>query len=209
MPLGFKHSPETRAKISAANKGRKNPPPSPETRAKISAAGKGRKCSPETLARMSAAQKGHAVSWEARAKISATKSVHGLSYTEHYLRYRQYGLTPEQFETILAEQDNRCAVCRHEFTDANPPVVDHDHNCCPGKKTCGQCIGGLLHGKCNIGVGLLGDDPETCLMAAIYLRTRRKRFAGNLQATPSIAKFYDAFLNIPSHSAEPITATVQ
>jgi hypothetical protein len=40
---GRKHSPETRAKITALKKGRKGPKRSPETRAKISASRKGRK----------------------------------------------------------------------------------------------------------------------------------------------------------------------
>jgi hypothetical protein len=85
-------SPETRARIGAASKGRK---PSPETRAKISAAVsaalKGRKPSPETRAKLSAAKsnqspetrakigaagKGRIFSPEARAKISAALAAH-------------------------------------------------------------------------------------------------------------------------------------
>jgi hypothetical protein len=186
--IGFKHSPETRARISASHIGRKH---SPESRAKISAANKGRQNPPLSL--------------EQRAKL---RREHGLWGTKHYKRYRRYGLTPEAFEYMLTEQGNRCLVCGHEFTDTNPPVVDHDKHCCPfkGMKTCGQCIGGLLHSGCNAALGLLGDDPETCLMAAVYLKTRRKRFAGNLRSTPSIAKFYDAFLHIP---AEPLTTAIQ
>ena len=57
-------SPEHRAKIAAAlNR--------PETRARMSAAKKGRPLSPETRAKMSAARKGHEVSPEARARIAA------------------------------------------------------------------------------------------------------------------------------------------
>src|SRR5262249_26906297 len=55
---GRPHSPETRARISAANKGRPGRPHSPETRARIAAALKGREVSPETRANMSAARKG-------------------------------------------------------------------------------------------------------------------------------------------------------
>jgi len=62
-------SPETRAKISAANKGRIK---SPETCAKLSAAHKGRVFSAETLAKMSAAHSNP--SPETRAKISAANS---------------------------------------------------------------------------------------------------------------------------------------
>ena len=64
-------SPETRAKLAAAQRGCT---PSPETRAKLAAAHKGRTYSPEARARMSAARKGrpgHPCSPETRAKISA------------------------------------------------------------------------------------------------------------------------------------------
>jgi plasmid stability protein len=76
------HSPETKEKMSAAQKGEKNhnygKTLSPETRAKISAATKGKTCSPETKEKMSAAQKGEnhpfygkTLSLETRAKMSA------------------------------------------------------------------------------------------------------------------------------------------
>jgi hypothetical protein len=66
------HSPtsETRAKISAAHKGR---PVTPETRAKMSAAHKGRPVTPESRAKISAAHKGRPVIPETRAKMSAAK----------------------------------------------------------------------------------------------------------------------------------------
>ena len=51
-------TPETREKMSAAQKGKKGHIVSPETREKISAAKKGHIVSPETREKMSAAQKG-------------------------------------------------------------------------------------------------------------------------------------------------------
>ncbi len=87
--LGFKHTDESRAKMSAAKKGKSHKPHSPETKAKIAAKLKGRpspakgkpspkkgqKCSPETCAKMSAAKKGKKGkphSEETKAKIAAT-----------------------------------------------------------------------------------------------------------------------------------------
>lgn len=71
----WSHTPEeTRAKMSAAKKGRKLGPLTPEHRAKQSAAMKGKKCSPrspEHCAAMSAAKKGKKCSAETRAKIGA------------------------------------------------------------------------------------------------------------------------------------------
>jgi hypothetical protein len=31
--------------------------------------------------------------------------------------------------------------------------IDHDHACCPGKRSCGRCLRGLLHRTCNVAVG--------------------------------------------------------
>lgn len=53
-PFGLKHSPETRAKLAAAQEGRKH---GPEARARMMAAWVRRKLDPENHARMSAAQK--------------------------------------------------------------------------------------------------------------------------------------------------------
>jgi len=73
---GRRHSPETKAKISAAHKGRRKPrarPLSPEHRAKISAALTGRSLSAEHLAAMAEALTGKTVSAETRAKKSASQ----------------------------------------------------------------------------------------------------------------------------------------
>ena len=61
-------SPEHRAKLSAAKKGKVH---SPETRAKIGAARKGRTHAPETRAKIGAASKGRTHTPEARAEIGA------------------------------------------------------------------------------------------------------------------------------------------
>lgn len=68
-PLGYKHTPEAKAKISAAGKGRKH---TPETRAKISASNMGRVISPESRKRISASLTGHKAAPEAREKISTS-----------------------------------------------------------------------------------------------------------------------------------------
>jgi group I intron endonuclease len=73
-PLGVKHSAETRAKVSAAGKGRKR---TPEQIEKLAAANKGRKNSPESIARMTAAarcrKRGYKHSLETIEKIAKTK----------------------------------------------------------------------------------------------------------------------------------------
>ena len=65
----------------------------------------------------------------------------------HARKYR-YGITEEQYNNLLIEQGNACAVCKVEFTEALWPNVDHDHNCCPQTKSCGKCLRGLLCSNC-------------------------------------------------------------
>jgi len=68
---GGKPSEETRAKISASNKGKHSIPLSDEHKAKISAGNLGKTNSAETRAKMSAVLKGRTISDEHRAKLSA------------------------------------------------------------------------------------------------------------------------------------------
>ena len=81
--MGWTHTPEACAKISATNRGEKNPfygkHHTDETKAKMSAAKCGRKLSPETRAKISAAKCGRKFSPETRAKISAANSGRKLS----------------------------------------------------------------------------------------------------------------------------------
>ena len=82
----------------------------------------------------------------------------------------RYGLTPEQFDGMLATQGGRCAIC------ATPTPggvgtwhVDHDHACCPGKGSCGACVRGLLCQRCNMAQGLFGDSVDNLTSAIAYL----------------------------------------
>lgn len=66
---------------------------------------------------------------------------------------RSYGLSVEQYAAMSAAQGGVCAICKQP-PRGKPPVnkhlaVDHDHSCCPGKKSCGRCVRGLLCARCN------------------------------------------------------------
>lgn len=76
-------------------------------------------------------------------------------------------MTVEQFQELNDAQGGRCAVCG-EAPDGNLHV-DHDHSCCPGRNSCGECVRGLLCGKCNKALGMFKDDPERLRSAASYL----------------------------------------
>ena len=72
---GFKQTEEHKRKIGDANRGRQLPPISEETRAKLSAAGKGRKQSEEHIAKRAAANKGRKLSPETIAKRTAARKI--------------------------------------------------------------------------------------------------------------------------------------
>ena len=82
---------------------------------------------------------------------------------------RAYGITLEQYEDMLAEQEGLCAICRKpELGRTQYGVknlaVDHCHK--TGK------VRGLLCQKCNRAIGQLHDDVESLKRAIEYIQTR-------------------------------------
>jgi hypothetical protein len=84
-----------------------------------------------------------------------------------------YNLTTEQKQNMLTAQDNKCKLCGKAF-DVNikalVPHVDHDHECCLGRKSCGKCIRGFLCRTCNSFLGLVKDNITTLENAIQYLK---------------------------------------
>jgi hypothetical protein len=79
---------------------------------------------------------------------------------------RLYGLSEEQFNKILEQQDHCCAICSAPQTSfARRPHVDHDH------KT--GFIRGLLCPRCNTALGKLDDDVQILRRAIDYLENSR------------------------------------
>lgn len=46
-----------------------------------------------------------------------------------------------------------CELCGRTLHRKSHPVVDHDHHCCPGSASCGQCVRGIICQRCNSGIG--------------------------------------------------------
>lgn len=75
---------------------------------------------------------------------------------------RLYGLTYEQYQEILEKQNGACAICLKEQREASKRLhIDHDH--VTGK------VRGLLCTKCNMGIGLFGDNVDLLDKATKYL----------------------------------------
>lgn len=101
--------------------------------------------------------------------------------SEDGLRYAlrtKYQLTLGRYREMLAEQDGKCAIC---LVGAPRDIrtgrfhVDHDHECCPGKTSCGQCVRGLLCHACNTALGNFADDRERLRRAVQYLDRKPPR----------------------------------
>lgn len=91
---------------------------------------------------------------------------------------RKYGVTIEWYEELLAAQGGVCALCSKTNGDGRLLAVDHDHACCPGDKSCGNCARALLCTRCNTGLGAFGDDAELMAAAIEYVRTGREARRG-------------------------------
>lgn len=81
---------------------------------------------------------------------------------------RKFGIEEEDYLALLESQHGKCAICSQE-PETKLLAVDHDHSCCPGQKSCGDCIRGLLCSNCNTALGLLDDSIERLRRAQAYL----------------------------------------
>lgn len=90
---------------------------------------------------------------------------------------RRTGLSGlEAYEALLAQQGGRCAICGTATPNGQGRFhVDHDHSCCVGGRSCGECIRGLLCHSCNTMLGLAKDDPALLQRAAQYLLDRGRK----------------------------------
>ena len=78
-----------------------------------------------------------------------------------------------EWQTLWDQQGGLCACCGEpmlrEGREKLSAVVDHDHKCCSGSKSCGKCVRGLVHWRCNLVLGYADDDPDLLQRAAAYL----------------------------------------
>lgn len=83
--------------------------------------------------------------------------------------WTKYQLTEVQFNQMLKDQENRCAICQREFLLGTVGMkerhlvaqVDHDHVT--------GAVRGLLCAACNRGLGAFGDNIENLERAIRFL----------------------------------------
>ena len=92
------------------------------------------------------------------------------AYSRAWSRQRVHGITPEQYDAMLAQQGGGCAICgstwagkpTSKHVEVMSFAVDHDH-------VTGR-IRALLCTPCNTALGKFHDQPELLEQAAAYLR---------------------------------------
>ena len=86
-------------------------------------------------------------------------------------RWKNYGITQEEWEQLLAKHDHRCAICRQLPSErCNPKSrgqyrslhVDHDHET--------GAVRGLLCGFCNLTIGHLEKNKHYIERMISYMR---------------------------------------
>lgn len=90
---------------------------------------------------------------------------------------RRYGITIEDYDRMLAEQDGKCALCHQpparifrKTGKVQDLAVDHDH-------ATGD-VRALLCTDCNTMLGLAEDSPDRLRAAAAYLERHTKSSDG-------------------------------
>lgn len=96
--------------------------------------------------------------WKKQNKVRKVNT-----HRKYYLK-RKYGITLEDYNRMLLEQEGRCAICKELPTGEQPWLhVDHSHET-------GQ-VRRLLCFTCNVGLGSFQDDPDLLSKAIVYLKS--------------------------------------
>jgi len=77
-------------------------------------------------------------------------------------RASRYSLTKEKLAQMLEGGCNSCG-------SFEKLCVDHDHSCCSGNKSCGNCVRGILCKDCNTLEGLLLSNKNRLPLLQNYL----------------------------------------
>jgi len=106
-----------------------------------------------------------------KARRAASRKIDRVNNPDKYRRYelrKRHKITLEAYARKLEEQNGSCAICLGKNFNKNL-AIDHDHSCCPGEISCGNCLRGLLCTSCNSGIGNLKDDIGLLRNAIRYL----------------------------------------
>lgn len=113
-----------------------------------------------------AARKAYMKAYLAKWRANNPKPMSGY-YRKYKLR-KKYGISLNDYGRMVDARNGVCDICK------KPPIgrgkynrlhVDHNHDT--------GVVRGLLCGKCNTGLGMFGDSPETLTAAASYINANK------------------------------------
>ena len=79
-----------------------------------------------------------------------------------YLKESRYGITQEEFDIMLVDQNNMCKICNTEFKSTKDTHIDHCHDT--------NIVRGLLCNNCNLALGQFNDNTDNMDNAIRYLQ---------------------------------------
>lgn len=91
-------------------------------------------------------------------------------------RATRHGMTLTFYMELRAKQNACCAICGDTLSGGRNEHIDHDKACCPGLRSCGKCVRGILCKGCNTALGVFSDSPEILRRAAAYVENQRDRW---------------------------------
>jgi GDPmannose 4,6-dehydratase len=98
-----------------------------------------------------------------------------MKLTNQKRRLETYGLTEQDFQSLVKLQNNCCAICKSPFDMENTLKTCHVDHC---HKT--NVVRGLLCARCNLGLGQFKDNVEILRTASDYLEGKRVLITGIL-----------------------------
>lgn len=169
---GFRHTDETKARISATMKPRGRP----------NGFNQSRPCHVCEIAISVTNHTRHVRACEARAQHAALSGMTLIEIKMLRTNLRQYGLTLDGYFDLLRKQGGGCAICGlPSNTDGRRLFVDHCHET--------KSVRGLLCGTCNLMIGYAKDNTDILQRAIAYIEqtdTRDYDRDGWDSATPKI-----------------------
>ena len=104
---------------------------------------------------------------EYREKNKEQIAAYMKEYMKEYIitptirRKWRYGISSEDYDAMLEEQDNKCKICLGEFNDQTVTNIDHCHTT--------NKVRGILCPHCNRGLGQFKEDIKVLTKAINYL----------------------------------------
>jgi hypothetical protein len=100
-------------------------------------------------------------------------------------------MSPADWAALWEAQGGRCYLCGGELAAGNG-CIDHDHSCCPPKRSCAVCRRGLSCRQCNIAIGMASDDPSRLRRMAAALEAAQLMVSERLAGAPRQLELADA-----------------